>query len=152
MSLRRFISGLAVLIITLSAPLAQAQSLKTRKVQYGEEQTLEAEVAYTNQVCQSDIQASVDWDSFPLEALEQGERPSGSCDIVLGALESLCGDQTRQDQIKKRIGRVVCTKGDQRTVSLKEGTLFFQYQGSAVDDFRYIRDYLAARISESDEE
>ncbi len=149
---RPVISGLVLLILVGGPLMAHAQSLKARKVQHGEEQVLAEEVSYTNQVCETDIEASVDWSSIQPDALVQGERPSASCDVVLGAIESLCVDESRKREIRKRVGRVVCAKGESRSVSLKEGTLFFQFRGSAGDDFRYIRDYLTRKIAASDDE
>ncbi len=130
----------------------QAQSLKQRKEQQIQSAVLQQEVDYTNQVCGSDISAEVDWDSFEAYAVSEMGGATGSCDAVLSALESLCGDQLSQQAIQERVDQVVCIKGETRDVELMEGTLMFQVQGPDTDDFRYVRDFLVSSFSDEDTE
>ena len=149
MRLGYILGGIAYLLI-LGIAAGQAQSLKERKVQQGEEQSLAEEIAYTNQVCKSDIHASVDWQSFSVTDLETGKLPSGSCDAALGAIESLCTDQSGQQVVRQKVNRVVCAKGASRDVDLKQGTLLFQMDGPGGDDFRFVRDYLSEKFAASE--
>ena len=138
--------GLGVLAVTLVTAGVQAQTLKERKAQQQQSAALESEVAYTNKICGSAISAEVDWSRY---AGPVGDATS-SCDAALSALESLCADQLSQEEIQQRVDQVVCTKGKDRQVSLKKGTLTFQMDGPGMDDFRYIRDYLTSAFEGGD--
>ena len=145
------IVGIAV-VLGLTLATAGAQSLKERKAQQGEAATLASEVAYTNQICRSNIMASVDWQSFSAADYDTGAGPSGSCDAALGAIESLCADEAGKEAIREEVRRVRCIKGDSRGVELKQGTLLYQMGEGAADDFRYVRDFLKKKIAASETE
>ena len=139
--------GMVGLALALVSGGGQAQTLKERKAQQKQSAALQSEVAYTNKICGSTISAEVDWARY---AGPVGEA-TNSCDAALSALESLCADQLSQEEIQRRVDQVVCTKGDDREVSLKKGTLTFQMDGPGLDDFRYIRDYLTSAFEDSDQ-
>ncbi len=121
-------------------------------MQQTEDQTLAEEIAYTNQVCHSNIQATVDWQSFSSDDLAAGVGPLESCDAVLGALESMCTDQSGQEAVNQRVSRVVCEKGASRNVDLKQGTLFFQMDGAMNDNFQFVREYLVGTVTDTEGE
>ena len=139
--------GMGALALCVLATAGHAQTLKERKAQQKQTAALQSEVAYTNQICGSAISAEVDWSRYAGPVREA----TSSCDAALSALESLCADQLSQEEIQKRVDQVVCTKGDDRQVSLKKGTLTFQMDGPGLDDFRYIRDYLTSAFESGDE-
>ena len=144
-------SSLFVLAVMLSVSFgqdAQAQSLKQRKQLQSQEQALQQEVDYTNQVCQSNISAEVDWQSFDAYAAPDMDGVTVSCDAALSALESLCGDQLSQQAIQERVDQVLCTKGESRDIALTEGTLMYQVNGPDMDDFRYVRDFLVSSFGD----
>ncbi len=146
--LKKIVSIGVILGLTLVS--ASAQSLKERKAQQGEAATLASEIAYTNQICRSNILASVDWQSFSAADYDTGEGPTGSCDAALGAIESLCADEVGKEAIREEVRRVRCIKGNSRGVELRQGTLFYQMGESAADDFRYVRDFLKKKIVASE--
>jgi hypothetical protein len=99
--------------------VASAQSLKELRVRDAEEAALDREVAYTQSVCGSSIDASIDWRSaanWPADV-----SLTLSCDGALGALEAFCraGDGKSRAQ---KITRFVCA-GDGAGASLRGGTL-----------------------------
>ncbi len=143
---------ICALVLFVFPQVGFAQSLQEKKVQMNEEETLASEVAYTNQVCGSDISASVDWQSFSSAEQDIELRLSNSCDAALSAIENLCSSENNQQAIKSQVDQVVCTKGTSRDVTLRQGTLLFQMNGPDGDDFEYIRDYLKKKISATDTE
>jgi len=140
--------GLVLLAPAVALSVA-AQSLKDRKAQVGAEQALESEVAYTNQVCNSTISASVDWSSFD-DAAESGSDPSARCDVALSAIENLCADEKAQAAVRERVQQVVCSKGEARDVNLTQGTLWVRMNGPSGDDFEFVRTYLEDTIGPDD--
>ena len=77
---RRLIKiGLVLAPLVVVAGLAQAQSLKVRKAQQSEEAAFQSEVAYTNQICDANISAELDWSSI---SQASPKAASGSCDAV----------------------------------------------------------------------
>lgn len=143
------IVGIGV-ILGLTLVSAGAQTLKERKAQQGEAATLASEIAYTNQICRSNILASVDWQSLSAADYDTGAGPTGSCDAVLGAIESLCADEAGKEAIREEVRRVRCVKGNSRGVELRQGTLLYKMGDGAADDFRYVRDFLIKRIAASE--
>lgn len=127
-----------------------AQSLKERQDQKSEDQKLAEEVAYTNQVCRSNIQARVDWQSFSAPEYSASAQPVASCDAALSAIESFCTDQPGQEAVRRAVNHVVCVKGSSRDVHLKEGTLFFQVESAPSDNFVFVRDYLMGEMTGDD--
>ena len=143
---------ICALVLFIFPQFAFAQSLQEKKVQISAEQALASEVAYTNQVCGSDISASVDWQSFSSADRDPEFGISSSCDAALSAIENLCTSEDSQQAIKAQVNQVVCTKGASRNVTLRQGTLLFQMNGADGDDFEFIRDYLKNKISATDTE
>ncbi len=99
--------------------VASAQSLKELRVRDAEEAALDREVAYTQSVCGSSIDASIDWRS----AADWPESVSLtlSCDGALGAVEAYCRTGEGKSRAQ-RITRFVCA-GDGSGASLRGGTL-----------------------------
>jgi len=141
------IGFIGAITLVLSPALGSAQTLKERKAQLGEEEALASEVAYTNEVCGSNISASVDWQSFSNADLESDADPSGSCDAALSAIENMCTDERGQQAVKGQVSEVVCSKGTSRGVTLQQGTLMFEINGPHGDDFKFVRDYLSREFS-----
>ena len=148
MSLRILSVGYVILVMVVIATGVSAQSLQDRKMQQSDDKMLAAEIAYTNQLCHSNIEATVDWQSFSTENFAAAARPLESCDAVLGAIESICADQIGQKAVSQHITHVVCVKGASREVDLKQGTLFFQIEGSLSDNFQFVREYLIGEVAD----
>ena len=68
----------------------------------------------------------------------------------MSALESLCSDSLTKEEIRQKVNQVVCTEGDERDVSLKQGTLMFQMDADSVPDFQYVRDFLNSIMGEDE--
>jgi hypothetical protein len=98
---------------------ASAQSLKELRVRDAEEAALDREVAYTQSVCDSSIDATIDWRS----AADWPDDVSLtlSCDGALGALEAYCRTGDGKSHAQK-ITHFVCA-GDGGGASLSGGTL-----------------------------
>ncbi len=143
---------ICALVLFVVPQFAFAQSLQEQKVQMSEEEALASEVAYTNQLCGSNISASVDWQSFSSADQDPELGLSNACDAALSAIENLCTSEDSQQAIKAQVNQVVCTKGVSRDVTLRQGTLLFQMSGLDGDDFEFIRDYLKNQISATDTE
>jgi hypothetical protein len=77
-----------VVAAAAAATGAGAQSLKSLRAQDAEEAALSREVAYTNSVCGSDMDASIDWGASA--GWPEEESLTTACDGALGALEAIC--------------------------------------------------------------
>jgi hypothetical protein len=95
--------------------VAHAQSLKESRAQQSEERALEREAAFTQSVCGSSIDVSIDWRSAA--DWPDGASITASCDGALSALEAAC----RKGKAP-RVTRFVCA-GDGSGASLRGGTL-----------------------------
>ncbi len=114
---RPFAVALIALIVALAPAfgIAKAQSLRDLRAQEAEERALSREAAYTSDVCERPISASIDWtrsrDWPPRESLSE------ACDGALGAVETICRAGRRNV-----VHQFVCS-GDGSGASLSGKTL-----------------------------
>lgn len=79
---------IAVGLLALAATPAGAQSLRDLRAQDREERALAREAAYTSEVCDGAVSASIDWASA--RRWPERESLSEACDGALGAVETIC--------------------------------------------------------------
>lgn len=115
---RAHIIAVASMFAFIAGPVA-AQSLKEARAQRAENEALKSEAAYTESVCGSSINASIDWRSS--SDWPENVSLAKSCDGALGALEAICRNQAGKTKAKK-INRFVCS-GDGSGPSLRGSTL-----------------------------
>lgn len=116
-------AGLFCLCFALLSPLgaAAAQSLKALRAQEAEENDLAREVAYTNSVCGSGMDSSIDWRAS--QGWPDGESLASACDGALGALEAVCRSRAGKARLQS-LTHFVCA-GDGAGPSLSGSTFRF---------------------------
>lgn len=121
----------------LASVSAQAQSLKSLRARDAEQDALSREIAYTNSVCDSDMDADIDWTSSA--DWPEGVGLAAACDSALGALEAVCRSGKGKARAKS-LSRFVCA-GDGAGPALRGGS--FRYGASpGVNGFSETMQYL----------
>jgi hypothetical protein len=121
----------------LATASAQAQSLKSLRARDAEAAALSREIAYTNSVCDSDMDAAIDWNSAA--DWPEGGSLAAACDSALGALEAVCRSGKGKARAQS-LSRFVCA-GDGAGPALRGGS--FRYGASpGVNGFSETMRYL----------
>lgn len=136
MLVRTIRTGCLVAALLASAS-AQAQSLKSLRARDAEEAALSREIAYTNSVCDSGMDAAIDWKSSA--GWPEGAGLAVACDSALGALEAVCRSGKGKARVQS-LSRFVCA-GDGAGPALHGGS--FRYGASpGVNGFSETMRYL----------
>jgi hypothetical protein len=95
--------GLAAVMVVVGTASAYSQSLKEKQYFADQGEYLAKEVPFTNQKCETKIEAKLDWSVVLAEADRKGYSPSGYCMPVLGAIRRVCDSaQAGKDAVKQR--------------------------------------------------
>jgi hypothetical protein len=125
----------AALLATASA---QAQSLKSLRARDAEAAALSREIAYTNSVCDSDMDAAIDWSSSA--GWPEGVGLAAACDNALGALEAVC--RSGKGKARAQSLRSFVCAGDGSGPALRGAS--FRYGASpGVNGFGETKSYLS---------
>lgn len=112
--MRQVFAALA-LIGTIAGGSASGQSLRDLRAQDSENAALAREAAYTAEMCEAPIAASIDWSSARNWPADRSL--ASACDTALGAIETACRAGKRN-----LVDRFVCA-GDGSGASLSGKTL-----------------------------
>lgn len=128
-------------IVAITA--ASAQTLGQKKIQKDQEERIVTEVETTNAACGSSVEFSFDWDTFRDEDYTSNYSLHGYCSPPFNAMRMICSDDLGKDAVQSKIKKVVCRRGDERTVQLGEdGTLIYTVSFNSSNDDYHVRDYL----------
>jgi len=135
---------LAMAAVLLAAP-ADAQSLGQRSAQAAAEAKLAETLAATNAACGTAITARFHWETFQPEDYSPRLSLAGYCGHPLDAMRNLCegpdGDLAR-GAVRTGIARFSCARGEERTMSLKDGHFAYTVNFTSSNDFFDARAFL----------
>ncbi len=123
-------------------PVMVQESLRDMRAQQQEEMDLQREAAYTSNVCDIRLSATINWGrsrNWP-----QHRSLAAACDDALSALEAVCRGELKK-QVQEQISSFQCY-GDGSGPNLTGGTL--RYGAGASGGYTRTRDYLEQKLGD----
>ena len=121
---------------------AFAQTLAEKEKYATEEKAMVRSVENTAKQCKTEIKVKFDWSSFKKEDLGKYS-PSGYCDNVFSALNSVCtGSDDGLKAVQGNVKSVTCKQASPRSLSLKNGELIFGIDYKAANDYDAVVEFL----------
>lgn len=132
------------LAAALAVP-ADAQTLRQRQEQRAEDLRLAETLAGAVSACETEITAEIDWPSFRAEDYEANVSISGYCGHPLDAMRWMCTEDDgglAKEAIQSGVSAYVCTRADERSISLEDGLLRFGVTFDSAGDWDFAKDFL----------
>lgn len=144
------VAVMALAVNLVSFPEQQTQtfaddrpSLRDIRHQRDQDRRFNNEVEFTNQICGTNISASIRWDSF--NSRGTGAYVVGSCDVALSAIESICRENPAR--VRGKIAHVECGTAKKRNALLQNGTLQYAVgYDTKRDDYDFVLKYLKKKL------
>ena len=122
---------------------AAGTSLQERRHQREQQRRLDDEAAFTSNVCNTRISASIHWDSF--NSRGGTLNVVGFCDVALSAIERICRETP--GKVQSRIRHLECGAGERRAVQLNGGTVKYAVgPRPSREDFDYVYKTLKRKL------
>jgi hypothetical protein len=120
---------------------AAAAATREKQIQPEQEAALARDVKRTTEKCGSGFTVKFDWTGLPAGALKEFSA-SGYCDAALEGIRRVCVDALGKDAVKQKIKSMTCGFGDERSISLKDGSLTFTINFKSANDADFVYAYL----------
>lgn len=135
-----------VLAASAGSVLAEPSgSLLDERVKRDQSRSFSDEARYTSEVCDTNISASIHWESFEARDGSLTRSYDKDCDNALSAIERICREG-KWEEVAANIKRVRCGAGTKTRAVLENGTLLFAVtnrpSGSHEDVYRYLNSKL----------
>jgi hypothetical protein len=124
------------------APILVQESLRDMRAQQQEEMDLQREAAYTANICDIRLSATINWGRS--RKWPQNRSLAAACDDALSALEAVCRGGLKEE-VQAQISSFQCY-GDGSGPNLTGGTL--RYGAGASGGYTRTRDYLEQKLGD----
>jgi len=137
---------IGIVVITLVAPFAFAQSLKEKEQRKREDEILQKSAKEMNEACKTSIKVVGDWDTFKGALQDSQSHHVGlNCGYyVLDTIKGLCQSDEGKASVKAGLTTVRCQGGGDGDISLKSKVLTFKTKVDTQksDQPTIVREYL----------
>jgi len=121
------------------------ETLRLRHTRPANEATLATRATHTNELCGSNIVASIDWSGIPAERVKD-HSALNYCEHVFDVADRICTNAPGRDAVRQQIRRIRCSYAPTRSFELKDGVFDFKSDFKASDDRSTILEYLQNRL------
>src|SRR5262249_20670900 len=122
-----------------------AQSLQIQQIKEREQRYLNESSKWPKEGCRANFVTKFDWSGIQEADLKKYDI-SAYCDSALSGVKNICLDQIGRGAVQKQIKTIVCSFGQERSVSLENGVLNYQISFQSSRDSQFVSDYLSTHL------